>query len=117
MPNSSRRRSPYQAIRTKCVDCSGGSYREVTLCPVVDCPLWAWRLGVHPETAERKYPHLLNAQLIERVVSKADAIVGSNSAADIIKYLEQQYQEANKSPPSAPVTTSASTPKEAVNVL
>ena len=114
---SKRRASIYQAVRKKCTDCTGGSHTEVKLCPVVDCPLWAWRLGVHPETAERKNPHLLDAPLVRRVVSRADAIVGSNSAADIIKYLEQQHQEANKSPPSAPVTTSETTSQEALGVL
>jgi len=94
-----------------------GSFTEVKLCTVTDCPSWAWRFGFHPETAERKYPHLINAQLIERVVSKADAIVGSDSAADIIEYLKQQQQKASKSPPSASVTTSEATSQEAVDVL
>jgi len=34
-----------KAIRSYCVDCSGGSSNEVRLCPVKDCPLWSWRLG------------------------------------------------------------------------
>ena len=117
MSNSTRRRSPYQAIRSKCLDCTGGSHNEVKLCPVTNCPTWEWRFGCHPQTAHRRYPHLLDAQLVQDVVSQADAIVGSSSAADLIRYLEQQHQEANKSPPSAPVTTSEATSQEAIRVL
>ncbi len=113
MENHKRRASPFQAIRRMCNGCVGGSPSEIKVCPVVDCPLWDWRLGVHPETAASKYPHLLDAPLLRRVVPQADAIVGSNSAADIIEYLKQQHHEANKSPPSTPVTTSETTLQEA----
>jgi len=34
-----------KAIRLKCIDCSGGSLSEVRLCPVVDCPLYEYRMG------------------------------------------------------------------------
>ena len=34
-----------QAIRAKCLDCGGGSPKEVTLCQIVDCPLWQFRFG------------------------------------------------------------------------
>ena len=117
MSNSSRRASPYQAIRAKCLDCAGGSYNEVKLCIVTDCPSWAWRFGCHAQTAHRKHPHLLDAPLVRRVVPQAAAIVGSDSAADIIKYLEHQHQEANKPPPSTLLTTSAPTQEEARSVL
>ena len=32
-------------IAMKCLDCSGSSPKEVTLCHLFDCPLWAVRLG------------------------------------------------------------------------
>ena len=34
-----------KAVRDKCLECSGNSPLEVTLCPVVTCPLWKWRVG------------------------------------------------------------------------
>jgi hypothetical protein len=117
MSDSSRRVSPYQAIRTKCLNCSGDSYTEVKLCTVTDCPSWAWRFGFHPETAERKYPHLLNALLVRHVVSRADTIVGSSSAADITGYLKHHHQEAIKSSPSVPVTSLEASSQEAIGVL
>ena len=49
-----------RAIRLKCVDCSGGSFNEVKLCRVFDCPLWRFRLGRRPKTVQRKNPWLLD---------------------------------------------------------
>ena len=40
----------YKRIQMKCLDCSGGSSKEVTICHLFSCPLWARRLGVGPET-------------------------------------------------------------------
>jgi len=40
--------TPLQAIRKKCLDCSCGSPKEVRLCPVKNCPLYAFRLGENP---------------------------------------------------------------------
>jgi hypothetical protein len=52
-------------VRAKCVDCCGGSEREVRFCVAVTCPLWALRMGSNPfralASAERK------AQLAERL--------------------------------------------------
>jgi len=31
------------AVALKCVDCSGGSKKEVALCNIRDCPLWGFR--------------------------------------------------------------------------
>ena len=44
--------TPVKAIRAMCLDCVCGSFREVELCPAPDCPLWAYRFGMRPETAE-----------------------------------------------------------------
>lgn len=34
-----------QAIRAKCLDCSGNNRAEVRRCPVIGCPLWPYRMG------------------------------------------------------------------------
>jgi len=44
--------SPLQAIRKKCVECSGGSWKEARACPCTDCSLWAFRLGKKPQEAD-----------------------------------------------------------------
>ena len=36
------------AIRAKCIDCSGGSPTEVRRCGMHDCALWAFRMGTDP---------------------------------------------------------------------
>lgn len=43
--------TPMKAIRKKCLDCSGDSFKEVDLCPITDCSLYPYRYGKRPETA------------------------------------------------------------------
>jgi hypothetical protein len=40
--------SPGKAIRLRCLDCSGGSAKEVQLCWAKGCPLYPFRLGKNP---------------------------------------------------------------------
>ena len=37
-----------KAIKIHCFDCAGESNKDVTLCPVFDCPLWPFRTGQGP---------------------------------------------------------------------
>ena len=41
--------APLKAVRNKCLDCCCESADEVRLCPVEDCSLWPFRMGVYPE--------------------------------------------------------------------
>lgn len=51
--------SPLKAIRKKCLDCCGEQYMEVKGCPVTQCNLWKFRLGIHPFTKKNvKNPFL-----------------------------------------------------------
>jgi len=43
------------AVRRKCVDCCGGSFKAVRWCPATDCPLWSLRFGCRPATARKRY--------------------------------------------------------------
>lgn len=36
-------KSPLQAIKDKCLECSGDSIEEILNCPVKDCPLYVYR--------------------------------------------------------------------------
>lgn len=40
-----RIRSPLTGIRAFCVECSGGSPKQATMCDAMECPLWPFRLG------------------------------------------------------------------------
>ena len=46
--------TPMKAIRSKCVDCCGGSSKEVKECTMEGCPLFYFRLGKNPNMKPRK---------------------------------------------------------------
>ncbi len=46
-------RTPMKAIRAKCLDCAAGSTKEVQHCLIASCPLYPYRFGVRPETAQK----------------------------------------------------------------
>ena len=46
--------TPLRAIRANCIDCSGGSYKEVAKCQIPDCPLYIYRFGIRPATKEKR---------------------------------------------------------------
>lgn len=43
------KRRPLKAIREKCLDCVGGSRKEVRQCTIHDCPLYEYRFGHRPK--------------------------------------------------------------------
>ena len=43
-----------KAIREKCLDCSGGSTKEIRFCAVKECPLRKYRLGKDPDSKRSK---------------------------------------------------------------
>lgn len=43
--------TPMKAIRAKCLDCCGGSAKEVRTCTAPECPLFPYRFGHRPETS------------------------------------------------------------------
>lgn len=45
--------TPVKAIRQHCLECSGGSPSEVRNCVILDCPLYAFRLGKNPNIKSR----------------------------------------------------------------
>jgi hypothetical protein len=40
--------TPLRSIKKYCLDCSGGSIKEVKTCNIKDCPLYKFRLGTNP---------------------------------------------------------------------
>ena len=52
---------PLKAIRAKCLDCSNGQIVEVRECVIPSCPLYPYRMGMRPKTAE-KMAEKLNAR-------------------------------------------------------
>ncbi len=40
--------TPVKSIRKKCLDCSCGQPKEIRLCPIINCPLYPYRMGRRP---------------------------------------------------------------------
>ena len=69
-----KRLTPIKAIRAKCLDCMGGSSKEVRLCNIPECSLFPYRLGKNPARARKdgdkqKNPLLLENSVVERPFS------------------------------------------------
>ena len=86
--------SKSQAIKKKCLDCSGGSPKEVTLCIIIDCPLWPYRLGFSTkdkrykkrmQSAKRRFPQEF-AEVIRAIRDRSENTADSseNTQIDII---------------------------------
>lgn len=58
--------TPTQAIRAKCLECSGGSSNEVKACPVTGCILHPFRFGKNPNIMPREYTEEQRAAMRER---------------------------------------------------
>jgi hypothetical protein len=58
---------PLKAIRAMCIDCSGGSFNEVKLCVISECPLYAYRFGNNPFRKARKLTEEQRQELAERL--------------------------------------------------
>lgn len=64
------RRTPMQAIRAKCLDCSGECRAEVRRCPIAECPLWLFRYGRNPNRSRGT----ANSTSVPRAAGKPAAI-------------------------------------------
>ena len=58
-------KTPIKAIRELCIDCSGGSYKEVKYCVIQNCPVYPYRMGKRP-----KHKHLYSLALFARETSE-----------------------------------------------
>ena len=64
--------NPLRAIRRKCIDCCGGSFKEVRLCTSYTCPLYSLRLGKNPgrhpsKRTEKQLQALRDANSLKRL--------------------------------------------------
>ena len=54
-------RNPLKAVRAKCLECCGGSPKEVRLCPDVACALHPFRSGTNPFPRRKRKMKALSA--------------------------------------------------------
>lgn len=71
----SKVKNPKSAIRAMCVECSGGSVKEVQMCPVTKCALYPFRLGQNPF-------HQKTRERLEREAGGAGASTEDNEDED-----------------------------------
>lgn len=74
------RPSPLQAIRLKCLDCCAGQRLEIKACSALLCPLWRFRLGIHPNTKK----NLLNP-LLEPTYWEGTESMSSSEALQLVE--------------------------------
>ena len=43
--------TPIKSIRQKCLDCTCNQPKEIRLCPIINCPLYPYRMGRRPDKA------------------------------------------------------------------
>lgn len=63
------RTSRGDAVRAMCLQCMGGSPREVLLCASANCPLWPFRMGTDPWREKREMSDEQRAASIERLAA------------------------------------------------
>lgn len=59
--------NPIRAIRKYCLSCVCGSAKEVELCPVAECELYAFRFGKNPYRTKREMTDEQKKALVERL--------------------------------------------------
>jgi hypothetical protein len=59
--------SPLKAIRSNCIDCSGGILKYVRECNITECPLYPFRMGKNPHRLQ-----IMTDEQIENPVSTTE---------------------------------------------
>lgn len=70
-------KNPVKAIRAFCLGCSGDSTAEVKSCPVVECPLFPFRMGKNPYRQRREMSEEEKRALVDRLREARKNIGGS----------------------------------------
>lgn len=75
--------SPMKAIRKKCLDCCGNQAIEVKACSALDCPIWKYRLGLHPNTKKNHLNPFLQRSNFEELHN-----IGASKVVEVIQKKE-----------------------------
>lgn len=73
------RKPALQALRERCIDCSGGSSQKVRFCTAVACSAWPFRMGTDPWRAKREMSDEQKAVLRQRL--EAGRLAKANTAS------------------------------------
>jgi hypothetical protein len=81
-------------VRRHCLDCSGDSFKAVVWCPVTNCNLWPFRLGMNPATVQSKYgPGLVTPSMMPDPNANLDDLTNGIEAA--AAYLRERAEGAS----------------------
>ena len=81
--------SPLKAVRAKCLDCSGGSAKEVRECDISTCALWPFRFGKNPNRKPRKLTEQQRKNIADRL---AEGRASKDRLADEKTNKEKGYE-------------------------
>ena len=70
-----KKMTPTKAIRKKCKDCTGGQCLEIKYCPILNCPLWAFRFGKNPNISKNRKNPLINKEFFKGFENKSSSII------------------------------------------
>lgn len=74
-------KTPLKAIRAKCMDCSINQIVEVRECPIINCPLYPYRMGHNPNRKGIGGKGLLSRDKTENT-SEGEEIIEKNISSD-----------------------------------
>jgi hypothetical protein len=82
----SENQSLSDAVRKHCKECSGGSVKEVRLCPATECFLWRFRFGKKPAAVIRERGSSFSPYLRKRNF-REDGVFGPDKEASFCEGL------------------------------
>ncbi|MBU0703570.1 MAG: hypothetical protein KKC18_06860 [Chloroflexi bacterium] len=85
-----RKHSRAKAVRLHCLQCFGGSAKEVATCNATLCPLWPFRSGGKYEDPPPEARTLIKAAIIQGQKEKPPREISPAAAEGLKKYQDQQ---------------------------
>ena len=59
--------TPLQAIRKKCLDCTGDNLEEIRKCPIEECPLYMYRSAKLEQDKEKTKERMAKARANRKI--------------------------------------------------
>lgn len=103
--------TPTQAIRAKCLECSGGSSNEVKACPVTGCILHPFRFGKNPNIQLTDEQKAVRAERMRKLTRSNAAKTLKNP--NVSAYIAERNDKKSVNPPAeGKFTSEVETPPE-----
>ena len=103
------RMNAQQALRLRCLDCSGASAAEVRLCTLVQCPAWPFRMGSSPWRAPASEAQLAQARTLAARRAVAAKIQPSRRCSGATEGVAATTLPAGRDVAVAPLKTALAT--------